>query len=118
MMQLAKQRHFPASLLTQVAAARTQLELSQGHLASALRWADASGLSLDEENLPYPHESEYLALARVRIAQAREERAAPVLQDVLRLLDRLRASAEAKARLGSVLEILVLRALALETQGD
>ena len=34
------------------------------------------------------------------------------------MLDRLRVSAETKARLGSVLEIFVLRALALETQGE
>jgi LuxR family transcriptional regulator, maltose regulon positive regulatory protein len=34
------------------------------------------------------------------------------------LLDQLQASAEAKARLGSVLEVFVLRALALEAQGD
>jgi ATP/maltotriose-dependent transcriptional regulator MalT len=40
------------------------------------------------------------------------------LQDVLQLLEKLRTDAEAKARLNSVLEILVLRALALEAQGD
>ena len=34
------------------------------------------------------------------------------------MLDRLRESAEAKARLGSVLEILVQRALALQAQGN
>jgi LuxR family maltose regulon positive regulatory protein len=54
----------------------------------------------------------------VRIAQARDDRESPFLQDVLRLLDRLLRDAEAKARMSSVLEILVLRALALEAHGD
>jgi LuxR family maltose regulon positive regulatory protein len=115
---LAEQRHFPAHLLSQVAAVRAQLELVQGNRASAIRWADASVLSLDDEELPYPREGEYLALARVRIAQGREDPAAPFLQDVLHLLDRLLRDAEAKARIGSVLEILVLQALAQQAQGD
>ncbi len=115
---LAEQRHFPAHLMTQVAAVRAQLELAQGHLVAAIRWADSSGLSTEDEDLSYPRESEYLTLARVRIAQALEEPAAPLLQDALRLLDRLLKDAQAKARLGSMLEILVLRALALEAQGD
>jgi LuxR family transcriptional regulator, maltose regulon positive regulatory protein len=55
---------------------------------------------------------------RVRIAQGRDDPAAPFLQDVLHLLDRLLLDAETKARMGSALEILVLRALALEAQGD
>jgi LuxR family maltose regulon positive regulatory protein len=41
-----------------------------------------------------------------------------LLQDVLHLLDRLQESAEANARGSSVLEILLLRALALEIQGN
>jgi LuxR family maltose regulon positive regulatory protein len=115
---LAKRRHFSPHLMPQVAAIRARLELAQGNLAAAIRWADSSGLSTEDDDLCYPHEGAYLALTRVRIAQARDDLAAPFLQDVLHLLDRLRESAEAKARLGSVLEILVLRALALEAQGD
>jgi len=68
--------------------------------------------------LSYPREGAYLALARVRIAQAREDPAGPFLQDALLLLDRLLEDAETKARVGSVLEILIVRALALEAQGD
>jgi LuxR family maltose regulon positive regulatory protein len=115
---LAERRHFPPHLLTLAAAVRAQLELAQGNLAAAIGWADTSGLSPTDNNLPYPCEGEYLALARVRIAQARDDPAAPFLEDVLSLLDRLRESAETKARMGSVLEILVLRALVLETQAD
>ena len=54
----------------------------------------------------------------MRIAQGRDDPASPFLQDALHLLDRLLRDAEPKARMGSVLEILVLRALALEAHGD
>ena len=116
--RLAKQRRFAPSLLSQGAAVRSQLELALGDLAAAMRWAQASGLSVEDEDLPYPRESEYLVLARVCIAQGRGDPAAPFLHDALHLLTRLQESAEAKARLGSVLEILVLRTLAYQAQGD
>src|SRR6266487_763375 len=116
--RLAQQRHFAPHLMTLEAAVRAQLELAQGNMAAAIHWADTSGLSAQDEDLRYPHEGEYLTLARVRIAQAHDNLASPFLQDVLRLLDRLLWDAEAKARLCSVLEILVLRVLALEAQGD
>jgi LuxR family maltose regulon positive regulatory protein len=118
LLRLADRCHFAAHLLPQMAGVRAQLELAQGNLGAAVRWADASGLSTEDEDVRYPRESEYLALVRVRIAQARDVQVAPFLQDVLHLLDRLRASAEAKARMGSVLEILILRALALQAQGE
>lgn len=116
--RLAEQRHLPSYVVTRGEAVRAQLELALGHLAAAIRWADTSGLSLQDSNVPYPRESEYLILARARIAQGREEQAGPLLQQVLQLLDQLQASAEVNMRMGSVLEILVLRALALAAQGD
>ena len=54
----------------------------------------------------------------MRIAQGRENPAGPFLQDALRLLNRLLQDAEAKARMGCALEILILRALALYAQND
>ncbi|HEX6551485.1 MAG TPA: LuxR C-terminal-related transcriptional regulator, partial [Ktedonobacteraceae bacterium] len=115
---LAEQRHFAPHLLARGAAIRAQLELAQGNLAAALLWAESSGLSTGDEDLPYVRESQYLALARVRLEQARQDPLAPSLQDVLHLLERLLQDAEAKARMNSALEILVLRALALEAQGN
>jgi LuxR family maltose regulon positive regulatory protein len=116
--RLVKQRHFPAVWEARVTAIQARLDLVQGNKAAAICWADASGLTLHDTDLNYENESEYLTLARVRIEQGREESANTLLQDVLHLLDRLQASAEAKARLSSVLEILVVRALALAAQGD
>jgi len=115
---LASLRHFVPHLLAQGAAVRAQVELAQGHLGAAIRWADGSGLSPDDSALPYPREREYLTLARVRIAQGRLDPAGPLLEDALRLLDRLLEDVEAKDRMGSALEILILQALALYAQGD
>jgi LuxR family maltose regulon positive regulatory protein len=88
----------------------------QGHLAAAVRWTEVSGLSADDD-LAYPREREYLIFARVRIAQGRLDPAGAFLSEAQRLLERLRADAEAKARTGSVLEILLLQALAFSAQG-
>jgi LuxR family maltose regulon positive regulatory protein len=116
--KVAEQRHFAPHLVTQVVAIQAQLELAQGNLAEAIHWADSSELSLEDDDLTYLREGEYLTLTHVRIAQARQDQASPVLQDELHLLDRILRDAEAKARMNSVLEILVLRALAQEAQGD
>jgi LuxR family maltose regulon positive regulatory protein len=116
--QVAEQRHFPAHLMTQVAAARAHLELAQGNVAAAIRWADSSGLSTEDDDLHYPREGEYLTLVLVRIAQGRAHPSGPFLDDALALLERLLADAQSKARVHSVIEILVLKALALHAGGD
>ena len=120
--QLASLRHFVPHLVAHGLAVRAQVELAQDHLAAAIRWADASGLST-EDDLSYLHEREYLTLARVRIAQGRNDPAghansgtSPFLRDALHLLERLLEDAEARARRGSALEILLLRALAFAAQ--
>jgi len=117
-MDLARKRHFVPQMLARGMAVRAQVELAQANLTAAIRWADGNGLSLADEDLSYPREQEYLALARVRIAEARDDPASPFLQDTLALLDRLLHDAETKTRLSSVLEILVLRALALSARED
>ena len=116
--QLARQHHYVPHLLARVAAVQAQIELAQGDLAAAVGWAAASGLSPGDAELPYLREGEYLVLARVRIAQGCDDPAAPFLRDALHLLERLLQDAEAKARMNSVLEILVLHALALEARGN
>jgi LuxR family maltose regulon positive regulatory protein len=114
--RLARQRGFAPALEAHGAAVGAQIELVQGNLAAAIRWAERSGLSTTDV-LSYPREREYLTLARVRITQGREQPAGPFLPEALALLERLQASAEPKACLSSVIEILLLRALALEAQG-
>lgn len=116
-LQVAQQRHFFPLLVAQVVAVRAPVELAAGNLAAAVRWADSTGSWTADESL-YLREREYLALARVRIAQGRAHPAGPFLEHALDLLARLLADAEPKARLGSVLEIRLLQALALATQGN
>jgi LuxR family transcriptional regulator, maltose regulon positive regulatory protein len=117
-LQLAHERNYIPYLVARAAAVQAQLDLMQGNVEAATRWADACGLSTYDAELSYPHEQEYLVLARVRIVQGRADPAGPFLQDASYLLDRLLADAEAKARLSSVLEMLILRALVLRAQGE
>src|SRR5262249_59101375 len=80
-----------------------------GNVAAAARWAQQHGLSPEDEP-SYPREQEYLVLARVLLAEDRPGEA-------LALLDRLLARAAAQDRMGSVLVIQALRALALAAGG-
>src|SRR5215470_13714887 len=69
------------SLVNPVPAQRARLMLAQGNIAPAIRWIQQHGLGPEDE-LSYPHEQEYLVLARVLLAQGRPGEA-------LALLDRL-----------------------------
>jgi hypothetical protein len=91
---------------------RAQLELAQGDLPAACYWAASSGLSTSDVSC-YPHEQAYLTLARVRLAEERVGPTGDGLSDVLFLLGQLLAKAEISKRWHSVLEILLLLALAL-----
>jgi LuxR family maltose regulon positive regulatory protein len=115
---LADTRHFVPQLQATAAALRVHIALTMGNLAEALHWAVENGLSRNDAELSYLREREYLTLVRVSIAQGREEPAGQSFEDTLHLLDRLLQEAEAKARLSSVLEILILQALVLHARGD
>ena len=117
--QLARQRNVVAPLLARGEATRARVRLAQGDLAAAVRWAEESGLDADDEP-SYPKEAEYLTLVRVLIAQGRDGPEGPYFDDALALglIDRLLADAESGARMGSVIEILILQALALQARRD
>jgi LuxR family transcriptional regulator, maltose regulon positive regulatory protein len=114
---VSRQRGYALALVAQGMVVHTQVELAQGNLAAAIHWADTSGLGARDE-MSYSREQEYLTLARVRIAQGRETQTGPFLSEALVLLERLLEDAEAKMRMRSVLEVLLLRALALQAQED
>ena len=113
---VAHQRGFVAPLITRVAAVEAQLALTTGDLPAAVAWADTSGIHA-EDALSFPREVEYLVLARVWIAQAENHAADSVLPQAFHLLDRLLEDATVKARVSSMLEILIVRALAYWAQG-
>lgn len=100
-----------------VAALKTRVWVAQGRLGEALGWARERGLSIDDE-LSYLREFEHITLARVLLAQYKHDHADRTLQEAMELLDRLLQAAEAGARTGSVIDILILQALAHQAQGD
>jgi LuxR family maltose regulon positive regulatory protein len=107
---MAERHHHPVHAAT-AAALEARLRLSQGRLEPAVRWAETCGLRLDDVAWPYRLEAGYLTLARVFIAQGQTEA-------VLDLLHRLQQEAGSGQRTGSLIEILILCALARHGQGD
>ena len=100
-----------------VAAVTARVWVAQGRLADALAWARERGLTAEDEP-SYLREFEHLTLARaliVRHARDRDERAG---REATGLLERLLAAAHAGERAGSVIEILLLQALAHRAHGD
>jgi LuxR family maltose regulon positive regulatory protein len=100
-----------------IAALKSRVWLAQGRLGEALDWARELGLSAQGE-LSYGHEFEHITLARVLLAQYKSSRAGNSILDAVGLLQRLLQAAEAGQRMGSVIEILLLQALAHQMQGD
>jgi LuxR family maltose regulon positive regulatory protein len=89
----------------------------QGRAAEALDWAHERGLSADDE-LTYVREFEHLTLARVLLAQPQTDGAIDSTSAAMQLLERLLAAAEDGGRTGTVIEILILQALAHQRAGD
>ncbi len=100
-----------------VPALRARVWAARGRLAEAFRWAREQGLSA-EDDLSYLREFEYITLARALVAEYRSQRAERSGDQAIALLDRLLHAAEEGDRTGNVIEILVLRAVALQTRGD
>jgi LuxR family maltose regulon positive regulatory protein len=99
-----------ADLFFPAAVQRIRLLLANGEVAEAARWVRQRGLGATDAP-SYGREREYLVLARVLLAQHAPEQA-------LGLLERLHHLAAVQGRLGSVIEIQALLALALAASGD
>ena len=100
-----------------IAALKARVWVTQGRLGEALEWAQEQGLSAHDD-LSYLREFEHITLARVLLARYKSDRADRSLLEAMGLLERLLQAAEAGGRMGSVIEILMLQALAHEAQGD
>ncbi|MBE7384639.1 MAG: helix-turn-helix transcriptional regulator [Leptolyngbya sp. SIO1E4] len=124
--RLYSRTSMPVPDVRPIAALRTQLWVRQGRLTEALSWVsdgpfgpvfDHRNLSVDDE-LSYLHEYEHLTLAKILIAQYRRDGTDELMHQAVELLTRLLAAAEAQERTGSIIEVLVVQALAYESQGD
>jgi LuxR family transcriptional regulator, maltose regulon positive regulatory protein len=98
-----------AALLNPAIPMRPRLMLARGDLAGVDRWVDERELS-EQDQPAYPREPEYLVLARLLLARHAPDRA-------LRLLRFLATEAKAHGRIGSLIEVGVLQALALQATG-
>ena len=96
---------------------KVRVWVAQGRLGEAQGWAREQGLSVDDE-LSYLREFDHITLARVLLARYQRDRANGSISEVLGLLNRLLKAAEAGGRKSSVIEILVLQAMAYHARGD
>jgi len=100
-----------------VAALKTRVWVAQGRLTEALGWTRDQGLSAHDD-LSYLREFEHITLARVLLARYKSDREEHSIHEAMELLECLLQAAEEGGRMGSVIEILMLQALAHEVQGD
>jgi LuxR family maltose regulon positive regulatory protein len=99
-----------------IPAMKARVWTAQGRLGQALGWAHEQGVSVEDE-LNYLREFDHITLARV-LARSTRDRDDLSMREGPELLDRLLQAAEAGHRTGSVIEILVLEALAHQMRGD
>jgi len=99
-----------------VAAVRARLHIRRDELPQAQQWARERKLSFDDEP-SYLRDYEHLTLARLLIVQHRTRQDATAAH-ALTLLDRLRAAAELGGRGATVIESLMLQAMAHDVGGD
>jgi len=98
-----------------VPAMRARVHVAQGDLGAALAWVRERGLSVGDD-LDYLSEYEHITLARVLMA--RTSSAAGSSDDATSLLEKLLQAADDGGRTGSVIEILVLQSLNLQSHRD
>ncbi len=96
-----------------IAALRARFQLAAGLNADALAWSRRSGLTVHDE-LSYLREFEHVTLVRVLAADPLD---AARVQDAARLRERLVAATEAGGRGGTLIELLVLQAVAFQAAG-
>jgi len=99
------------------AAMKAQVWVAQGRLAQALGWARERGLSVDDD-LSFLREFEHLTLARVHIALYKSDQEERNINEAIGLIERLLIAAEEGGRTGSVVELLIVLALAHRALGD
>ena len=108
--QAAQEHQLNPGMTEWVEAGRVRFWLSRGNLEAAARWAEQTAPP-KETGLYYLRRASHTALVRVRIAQGKLDKALADLEQCI-------AQAEAAGRLGYLIELLTLKALALQAQGN
>jgi LuxR family transcriptional regulator, maltose regulon positive regulatory protein len=100
-----------------VHATRARVLAALGDIAEARAWAQHHQVTTDDE-LSYMREYEHITLARILLADHAATGSSAALHDAARLLDRLVAAAQSGGRMGTVIELEVLRAVAHRAGGE
>jgi LuxR family maltose regulon positive regulatory protein len=108
--QLASEHPLSPRRSIQVMADLARLRLAQGNQEWPSRLIRLSGITIDDE-IAYQREPEYMILLRLLLARSDDEAA-------LALSERLLQQAETAGRMGLVIEILILQALAFQGTKD
>jgi LuxR family maltose regulon positive regulatory protein len=98
-------------------ALKARVWITQGKLSEAMGWARENGVSAADD-LSYVREYEHITLARLILAQGARDRSDDRIGEAIGLLDLLLVAAEDGGRSGSVIEILVVQALARRARND
>ena len=107
----------PVPEVRPIAALKTRIWVTQGRISQALDWARERDLSSNDD-LSFLREFEHITFARVLIAQYKCDLVNGSIHEAIGLLERLLQAAEEGERTGSVIEILVVQALAHQAQGN
>ena len=100
-----------------ISAMKARLWIRQGRLGDSFDWSREQGLSSGDD-LHYLREFEHITIARLLLAQYKDDRAHSILLEAMGLLERLLQAAEEGERTGSIIEILILQAMSYYLQGD
>ncbi|TFC75829.1 helix-turn-helix transcriptional regulator [Cryobacterium cheniae] len=113
-------QHYRSGFLPEVrpiAGMKARIWIAQGRLPEARAWVEELKLT-PADSADYAQEFGLITLARLLIAEHRDDPLGESLNVARALLDRLLRAAEAGGRLGSASEILVLQAIAFGVQGE
>ena len=114
------QRHYcrtAVPYLRPAAALKVRIWIAMDRMAEVRAWLKDQTVRIDSE-LTYMSEFTHLTMARAIIAEYRHDPTIHALDSAMSLLDRLASAAEDGRRNWSLIEILVITALAHEATGD